>query len=70
MNYMQMFNSFLQNNGGMGNLLGMSLGDMFEEGEGDPIYTTLFKVLNGTEMIAIFTQKNFAFLNTKRPQII
>lgn len=65
---MQAFNSFMQQDGGIGGLLGMSLGDMFEEGEVDPIYTNLFKVLSGSELIGLILQKNFTFFNTKRAE--
>ena len=63
---MQAFNSFMQQDGGLGGLLGMSLGDMFEEGDVDPIYSALFGVLSGSELIGLILQKNFSFFNTKR----
>ena len=65
---MDMFNNFLTQNNGIGNLLGSSLGDMFEEGELAPIYRHIFKVFNGTEIIALLLHKNFSTLNTKRAE--
>lgn len=62
---MQLFNS-VQQNGGIGDLLTMSLGDMVDEGEMDPIYRDVFKVISGSEIITMFTRKNFSFLTTKR----
>ncbi len=56
----------MQQNGGIGDLLTMSLGDMVDEGEMDPIYRDVFKVISGSEIIAMFTRKNFSFLTTKR----
>lgn len=35
----------------------------------DPVYRDVFKVISGGEIIAIFTQKNFSFLGTKRAEI-
>ena len=32
----------------------------------DPIYRNVFQVVSGGEIIAVFTQKNFTFFNTKR----
>lgn len=65
---MQAFNSFMQQDGGIGGLLGMSLSEMFEEGDVDPVYTNLFKVLSGSELIGMILSKNFSFLNTKRSE--
>jgi len=65
---MQAFNSMMQQEGGIGSLLGMSFGDMFEEEDVDPIYTKLFKVLSGSELIGMILSKNFSFFNTKKSQ--
>lgn len=69
MTMMQVFNQFMSQGNGMGNLLGLSLGDMFEEEELDPIYKNIFKVMSGGEIIGLITQKNFSFFNTKRQEI-
>jgi hypothetical protein len=45
-NVMSLFGE-MQQNGGIGQLLNMSLGDMADEGEVDPIYKHLFQVVSG-----------------------
>lgn len=64
---MGLFNN-MQQNGGIGDLLSMSLGDMVDEGEIDPIYRDVWKVISGSEIIGMFTVKNFSFLNSKRAE--
>ena len=44
---MQMFSN-MQQNGGIGELLSMSLGDMVEEADMDPIYRHVFNVVSGS----------------------
>jgi len=44
-------------------MLQMSLGDMVEEADMDPIYRHVFKVISGSEIIAVFTRKNFSFFH-------
>lgn len=46
-NLMGLFNN-MQQSGGIGELLSMSLGDMVDEGEIDPIYRDVFKVISGS----------------------
>jgi hypothetical protein len=65
-NMMSIFNN-LQQSGGMGALLGMSLGSMLEE-EGQPttVYSAILTPIAGSEILACFTQKDFSFISRKR----
>jgi hypothetical protein len=65
---MSIFNN-LQQSGGMGAILGMSLGSMLEE-EGNPttVYSAILRPITGTEIMACFTQKDFSFFTRKRQQ--
>lgn len=63
---MSVFNN-LQQSGGMGTLLGMSLGAMLEE-ENQPttVYSAILAPVTGGEILACFTQKDFSFIGRKR----
>lgn len=65
-NIMSVFNN-LQQSGGMGTLLGMSLGAMLEE-ENQPttVYSAILAPVTGGEILACFTQKDFSFIGRKR----
>lgn len=54
--------------GGVGDLLGMSLGDMLEEDAPPSVYSNLLRPMTGSELMGCFTTKNFSFLNAKKAQ--
>lgn len=68
MNIMGMMNN-LQQSGGMGAILGMSLGDMLEEDNAPPtVYSHLLRPIAGGEVMGCFTTKDFSFFTKKKVQ--
>lgn len=60
----------LGQNGGFGNLLSISFGEMIEEGTGEPsVYSTIFSKIAGEDILASFLRKDFTYLDRKKSTI-
>lgn len=58
--------SQIQESGGVGEIMSMSLGQTIEEGTGAPtIYSSILRSFTGSDILSCFTSKNFDFLDTK-----